>query len=93
MGSEMCIRDSHSSVTTPEHWDYDPDYVFVRCDKMDQYKYAAPKAFDRTDGALEAALAASRAHAEFFAALEAAEDVADAARSVCRLRFLLLQKG
>ena len=30
---------------------------------------------------------------EFFAALEAAEAVADAARSVCRLRFLLLQKG
>ena len=29
---------------------------------------------------------------EFFAALEAAEAVADAARSVCRLRFLLLKK-
>ena len=30
---------------------------------------------------------------EFFAALEAAEAVADAARSVCRLRFLRLKKG
>ena len=68
----------NSSVATPDGWYYNHD--------ADADADATP-AFDPTDHG------GPNHVAEFFAALEAAEAVADAARSVCRLRFLLLKKG
>ena len=96
-----------SESSTPEHWYYDPNaydqferwyvdayfefhpcFVYVRTDKMDESRCARPKRgfFDLGDylGCKE----------ESFADLiERAVAVADAERSVCRLRFLLWQKG
>ena len=81
-----------SESSTPEHWYYDPNTYdqFERwllvC--MDESRYARPKRgfFDLGDylGCKE----------EFFAdRIERAVAVAVAERSVCRLRFLLWQKG
>ena len=81
----------HSTVTTPESWYYDPDpdgsmYGYVEVHPLaGQSRDAKPNKFDPMDypGSKE----------EFFAALNYKCAVADAERSVCRLRFLLLQKG
>ena len=81
-----------SESSTPEHWYYDPN----TCDQferwllvcMDKSRYARPKRgfFDLGDylGCKEESFADR---------IERAVAVADAERSVCRLRFLLLQKG
>ena len=96
-----------SESSTPEHWYYDPNaydqferwyvdayfefhpcFVYVRTDKMDESRCARPKRgfFDLGDylGCKEESFADR---------IERAVAVADAERSVCRLRFLLLQKG
>ena len=90
-----------SEISTPDHWYYDPyDQWFPRAYdpydgwEVDAYFEQGPGlVYVGFDGMDESRYARPKFFDFFNDRIERAVAVADAERSVCRLRFLLLQKG